>query len=55
MLAFDDRLDGSRWMSRRLRAESITRAKAVDPPRVGAPDFRVMGGPAESSDVGGVT
>jgi hypothetical protein len=56
MLAFDDRLHGPRWMSRRLRVESVTRAKAVDPPRVRAPVFSgVVGGPAESSGVGGVT
>ena len=37
MLAFEDRLRGPRWESRRSWGESVTRAKAVDAPGVGDP------------------
>jgi hypothetical protein len=37
MLAFEDRQHGPGWVSRRPGAESVTRAKADDPPGWGNP------------------
>jgi hypothetical protein len=57
LLAFEDRLHGPRWESRRSWVKSVTRAEAVDAPGVGGPpNFGgESGGRAESSGVGGVT
>ncbi|MDT5319916.1 MAG: hypothetical protein QOD88_2438 [Mycobacterium sp.] len=56
MLAFEDRQRGPRWESRRLRGESVPRAKADDAPAVEGPDYGgQLCGRAESSGVGGMT
>jgi len=39
MLAFEDRLHGPRWESRRSWVASVTRAEAVDAPGWGDPEF----------------
>ena len=41
MLAFEGRQHDPRWVSRRSRDESVTRAEAVDAPGVG--DSRISG------------